>query len=132
PPGRRERWGFGGHVGVVADQRDDEGRHGSAGTARALGFGGHGGVVADQRADEGRHGSAGTARALGVWGPCRGPHVDRCTRTPPWRRSRTFSVSGAICSFTSGEIAASAASSSGCEANTVTTTISHSPVRTSV
>src|SRR5207249_12193175 len=104
PRGRRERWGFGGHVWVVADQRDDEGRHGSAGTSRAL----------------------------GVWGPCRGPHVDRCTRTPPWRRSRTFSVSGAICSFTSGEIAASAASRSGCEANTVTTTISDSPVRTSV
>ena len=44
----------------------------------------------------------------------------------------TPSVSGSTISFTSGVTAAIAASSSGCDANAVSTTTSHSPVRTSM
>src|SRR5437762_12267312 len=53
PPGRTERWGYGGHVGAPMSIEE-------------------------------RPGSAGALRTLGVWGPCRGPHVDR--RAPRLRR----------------------------------------------
>src|SRR5438309_3997039 len=48
-----------------------------AATAAACGNAGGGVIAGATRDTEERHGFAGALRRLGVWGPCRGPHVDR-------------------------------------------------------
>src|SRR5438067_1059483 len=70
--------GFGSHLGAPSPATLIEARHGSAGARRAMGgLGAHLGAPSPATLIEARHGSAGARRAMGVWGPSRGPHVNR-------------------------------------------------------
>src|ERR671930_204508 len=84
PPGRDERWGFGGHLGAPMLSAQPSRDHQGAPRLRrgATSVGGLGAISGPPcyrpsrlAITEARHGSAGARRALGVWGPSRGPHV---------------------------------------------------------